>query len=360
MCTTCQLPALNEAAAEAFGERMLETINSGMLSLMVSVGHRTGLFDSMAGQPFRDSTEIAGEAGLNERYVREWLGAMVTGRIVEYDDATRCYRLPEAHAACLTRAAGADNLAGFTQYLGVLAGVEDRIVGCFERGGGVSYEEFPRFQAVMAEDSGQSVLPALEEHILPLVPGLVDRLEQGIDVLDVGFGLGRALNLLARRFPKSRFTGYEISEEGLTAARSEAEAHGTTNLRVVKQDAAKFGDVESFDLVCSFDAVHDQADPAAMLRNIRRALRKDGVYLMQDIDTQSDVGRNRDHPLGPMIYTISCMHCMTVSLAAGGLGLGAAWGVDTAQRMLREAGFGSTEVHRLAHDPQNAYFVNRR
>jgi SAM-dependent methyltransferase len=360
MCTTCQLPALNESAAEAFGERMLQTINSGMIALMVSVGHRTGLFDSMAGQPFRDSREIAAAAGLNERYVREWLGAMVTGAIVDYDDATRRYRLPGEHAACLTRSAGADNMAGFTQYLSVLGSVEDRIVECFENGGGVSYDEFPRFQAVMAEDSGQSVLPTLVDQILPLAPGLVARLEEGIDVLDVGFGLGRALNLLARRFPNSRFTGYEISDEGLLAARSEAEAHGTTNLRVVKQDAAGFSDVEAFDLICSFDSVHDQADPAAMLRNIHRALRPGGVYLMQDIDTRSDVGLNRDHPLGPMIYTISCMHCMTVSLAAGGEGLGAAWGVDTAERMLGEAGFRQIEVSRLPHDVQNAYFVNRK
>jgi len=203
------------------------------------------------------------------------------------------------------------------------------------------------------------VLPALEERILALVPGLVERLEAGIDVLDVGFGLGKALNLMARRFPNSRFTGYEISDEGILAARAEAEASGSGNVRFVKQDAAGFEDREAFDLICSFDAVHDQADPRAMLRNIRRALRPGGVYLMQDIDTRSEVGENLEHPLGPMIYTISCMHCMTVSLAAGGLGLGAAWGVDTAERMLREAGFGSVEVHRLEHDVQNAYFVNR-
>ncbi len=358
MCTTCQLPTTT--SADAFGEQLLETINHGMTGLMISVGHRTGLFDSMASHGFRDSQQIADAAGLDERYVREWLGAMVTGRIVEYDPATRRYRLPDAHAACLTRAAGADNMAAFTQYLAVLGGVEDRIVDCFERGGGVPYSEFPRFQAVMAEDSGQSVLPALKEQILTLVPGLIERLESGIDVLDVGFGLGRVLNQMARQFPRSRFIGYEISDEGLTAARAEAEAHGTRNLRVVKQDAARIDDSAAFDLVCSFDSVHDQADPAAMLRNIHRALRPDGIYLMQDIDTRSDVGENLDHPLGPMIYTISCMHCMTVSLAAGGAGLGAAWGTDTAERMLAEAGFSGTEIRRLPHDVQNAYFINRK
>ena len=360
MCTTCQLPPVDEAATDAFAERLLDVLNHGSLGIMLSIGHRTGLFDAMQGQPPLTSSQLADRAGLNERYVREWLGAMVTGRIVNYDSPAGTYQLPDAHAACLTRAAAPNNLAAFTQYIPLLGAMEDRILECFEQGGGVPYSEFDRFQTVMAEDSGQTVLPALLDAILPLVPGLVGRLESGIEVLDVGFGMGKALNLMAKRFPNSRFTGYEISEEGILAAQAEADALGNRNVRFVQQDAADFNDREAFDLICTFDAVHDQADPAALLANIRRALRPDGVYLMQDIDTHTDVGENVDHPMGTMLYTISCLHCMTVSLAAGGAGLGAAWGVELASQMLGDAGFEHIQIERLPHDVQNAYFVVRK
>ena len=184
---------LDQAKAEAFAGRLLDVLNNGGLALMISVGHRTGLFDAMSEFPPATSEEIAQKAGLNERYVREWLGAMVTGRIVTYHPDTRKYSLPAEHAAFTTRPAGADNIAVFTQYISVLGNVEDEIVECFRNGGGVPYSKFPRFHTVMAEDSGQSVLANLESAVLPVVPGMIDRLKQGIKVLDVGCGSGWAL-----------------------------------------------------------------------------------------------------------------------------------------------------------------------
>ena len=360
MCTSCQLPTIDEAATDQFAEHLLDVLNHGALATMISIGHRTALFDTMKTLPPSTSHQIADAANLDERYVREWLGAMVTGRVVEYDAQLDHYHLPPAHAACLTRDAAPNNLAAFTQYIPLFGTVEDGIVECFEEGGGLPYSAFPRFQSVMAEDSGQSVLPALLEDILPLVPDLISKLEQGIDVLDVGFGRGKALNLMAKTFPNSRFTGYEISEEGTRYARAEAEAAGLTNIKFDIVDAAGFQDSEAFDLICTFDAVHDQADPDALLRNIQRALRPDGTYLMQDIDASSNVGGNLDHPMGTLLYTISCMHCMTVSLAEGGEGLGAMWGVEVAQERLEGAGFSAIDIKRLPHDPQNAYYIVRK
>lgn len=362
MCTTCNVISNFDASrTEAFAGSLIDTMNKGALALMISVGHRTGLFDVMAtlSEP-ATSEEIAEHAGLNERYVREWLGAVSTGRIVEYDRAQKRYFLPREHAALLTRAAGADNIATLTQYIAELGSVESRIVDCFRNGGGVSYDEFPRFHEVMADDSGQSVLPALIEHILPLAPGLTAALERGIDVLDVGCGRGRALMLLAEQFPQSRFTGYEISEQAIDWATREAARRELSNLRFVYQDAAGIADREAFDAVFTFDSVHDQARPQQVLDNIYRALKPEGVYLMQDIDTHSEVGDNLEHPIGPLIYAISCMHCMSVSLAQGGEGLGAAWGVELAQQMLSRAGFTRVEIHRLKHDIQNAYFIMRK
>ena len=350
----------DDKKAEAFGDHMMDVLNMGSLALMISIGHRTGLFDTMAELAPSTSQQISDAASLNERYVREWLGAMLTGGFVEYDSPAKTYSLPAEHAAFLTRAASPDNVAAFAQYVPLLGSIEDQIVECFKHGGGVPYSAFPRFQEVMAEDSGQTVVPVLLSHILPLADGLTERLEAGIDVLDVGCGAGRALNIMAAEFPSSRFTGADISEEGLELGRAEAATRGLTNLSFEARDATDLAYREEFDLVTTFDSVHDQAAPDKMLASIGRALRNDGLYLMQDIKASSDVQNNIDHPAGPFLYTISTMHCMTVSLAADGAGLGTMWGTELAQKMLGDAGFAKVEVKQFDHDFQNEYFLSTK
>ncbi|NIP73956.1 MAG: methyltransferase domain-containing protein [Gammaproteobacteria bacterium] len=327
---------------------------------MVSIGHRTGLFDVMGRSGAANCQDLATAAGLNERYVREWLGAMVTGGIVEIDPATGRYTLPAEHAASLTREANADNMAVFAQYIGVLGAVEDDIVQCFVNGGGVPYERYPRFHEVMAEDSGQSVLSSLESHILPLVPGLSERLEAGIRILDLGCGRGRILHSLAQRYPNSRFSGIDLSEEAIAHARAAASAQGLTNLELIAADLSDFdrtAEPEAFDFVTTFDAIHDQARPLNVLRGIHCTLKGDGVYLMQDISGTGHAHKDVEHPLGNLLYTISCMHCMTVSLAQGGEGLGAMWGEEKTREYLKRAGFGSVTTRRLDHDVQNNWYV---
>lgn len=346
--------------AEEFGEKMLGVLNGAALALMTSVGHRTGLFDVMANLPASDSDTIARETGLDERYVREWLGAMVTGGFVEYDAETQTYFLPREHAAALTREARPNNMAATAQWIALLGGVEDDVVRCFERGGGVPYAAYERFHAVMCEESDQTVVAVLVDTILPTVPGLVAQLEAGIDVLDVGCGSGRALNLMASAFPKSRFSGYDLSPEAIASAKVEATGRGLTNVHFEVRDVADVHEAGSFDLVTAFDAIHDQAQPAEVLEAISSALRPGGTFLMQDIAGTSHVDKDVDHPIGPFLYTISTMHCMTVSLSAGGAGLGAMWGSDLARRMLGDAGFSKVEVHSLPHDVINYYYVSRK
>lgn len=351
---------LDQTKSEAFAQRMLDILNSGAIALMTSIGHRTGLFDVMAELPPATSHQIAEAAGLNERYVREWLGAMVTGLVMDYSPATDKYALPPEHAAFLTRSASPDNIAAFAQYIPLLGTVEDQVIECFHKGGGVPYSAYKRFHQVMAEDSGQTVVAALTEAVLPLVPGLLQVLELGIDVLDVGCGSGRALNKMASAFPESRFKGYDISEEAIDTARTEAELLGLTNIQFQVKDAATLDEVAQYDLITTFDAVHDQSRPDLVLKGIHRALRSDGVYLMQDIRASSYVDNNLDHPAAPLLYTVSCLHCMTVSLASGGMGLGAMWGEEMALEMLEEAGFMNLEIQRLAHDFQNNYYIAKK
>ncbi len=358
MATTIET-SLDAQATERFADRLLEVVNHGAVGIGLSVGHRTGLFDTLATLPPATSQAIADAAALDERYVREWLGAMVTARIVDFDRQTREYWLPPHHAALLTRSAAPNNIAVTAQWLAVLAGVEDQIVECFREGGGVPYEAFGRFHEVMAEESAQTVVAALFDHILPLAPGLTDRLRAGIDVLDVGCGRGRALLAMASEYPTSRFRGYDLSADAVEGAAAEAAEMGLANVQFSQVDAACMPDEGQVDLVTAFDIVHDQAAPDVVLRNLHRALRPGGLLLMQDISTHTPLESNVDHPLGPFLYTISYTHCMTVSLAQGGAGLGTCWGREMAETMLAEAGFRDVEVHTLEHDIQNFFYLAR-
>lgn len=343
-----------------FPDRLLDILNSASLALMLSVGHRARLFDDMAEMDWATSDEIARRAEKNERYVREWLGAMTVGRIVEYDPASRRYRLPPEHAAALTRKAAPNNMAPFFQYVPMMGAVEDRILDCFDKGGGVPYEAFARFHDVMAEDSEQTVVSALEDHVLPLVPELGARLREGIDALDVGCGRGRALMRLAELFPKSRFTGYDLSEIAVGRAREEATQRGLKNLCFAAKDLTEWREAPNYDFITALDAIHDQKAPDRVLSGIYSALRPGGIFLMQDIRASSRLENNLDHPSAPFLYTVSCLHCMTVSLAQDGAGLGAVWGEEKAREMLAAAGFTDVRVHNLAHDFQNSFFVMKK
>lgn len=359
MCSKC-IPQIDTANVEAFGEKLVGILNSSGLALMISVGHRTGLLDEMAEMGPATSHEIAQDANLNERYVREWLGAMVTGGIVMYDETDGTYHLPAEHAALLTRAASPDNAASTMQWVSVLGQVESEIVDCFHQGGGVHYSAFSRFHDVMADESAQTVVAALGEHILPLVPEMIDQLNAGIDVLDVGCGSGGALNSLAAQYPNSSFTGYDFSEEAIAKANAEAAARGLSNIKFVVKDVAEIGETAAYDLIFAFDAIHDQGQPAKVLTEINAALRDNGTFLMQDISSSSHLEKNMDNPIGPFLYTISTMHCMTVSLAQGGAGLGTCWGRELACEMLDDAGFDNVQVHALDHDMFNNYFIARK
>ncbi|MCA9018401.1 MAG: methyltransferase domain-containing protein, partial [Planctomycetaceae bacterium] len=286
MCNNCNLN-IDAERTDEFGQKLLQIVNHSGLSLMISLGHRSRLFDTMSEMEHATSGEIAEQTGLNERYVREWLGAMVTGGIIEYDPVLKTYFLPPEHAALLTRAAGSNNFATTMQWFSVLGTVEDKILNCFQEGGGVPYSEFARFHEVMAEESYTSVVCGLFEHILPLVPGLEDKLKAGIDVLDIGCGSGLALIEMAAAFPASRFTGYDISEESIGRAKQSAAERGVSNVTFQVQDVSQINVHDAFDLITAFDVIHDQAKPDKVLSEVNAALRPGGTFLMQDIAASS-------------------------------------------------------------------------
>ena len=339
-----------------FSNYMIDVINKGSLSIMLSVGHRTKLFDILSSLPPSSVKEIASKAKLNERYVKEWLGAMVTGKIIEYDPVNEKFWFAEEKSKYLTREKNIYNFAASMQWIPILSQVEDEIVECFKNGGGVPYSSYKRFHEVMAEESYQTVVVGLIDHILPLVPNLVADLENGIRVLDIGCGKGKAINIMARHFPKSTFHGYDLSKEAIDGATKEGKDLNNSNVFFKVHDILDLGLKNEFDLITAFDAIHDQPKPDLVLKNINRSLSNKGVFLMQDILASTPLKDNISHQLGTFLYTISCMHCMSVSLSQNGAGLGAMWGKEKAISMLKEAGFVNVQVKTLPHDFQNYYY----
>jgi SAM-dependent methyltransferase len=321
-----------------FSNYMTDVMNKSSLAIMLSIGHRTKLFDVLSTLPPSTIKEIASKSNLNERYVKEWLGAMVTAKIIDYDSNCDKFSLPKEKSVYLTRENNIYNFAASMQWIPILSQVEDEIIECFAKGGGVPYSSYKRFHEVMAEESNQTVVVGLVDHILPLVPNLIADLKSGITVLDIGYG-------------------YDFSEEAIDSAMKEGRDMNNSNVFFKVHDILNLRAKDKFDLIIAFDAIHDQPKPDLVLQNIYQSLSHKGVFLMQDILASTPLKDNISHPLGTFLYTISCMHCMTVSLSQNGAGLGAMWGKEKAVSMLKEAGFDNIEVKTLPHDFQNYYYI---
>lgn len=356
---TTQGQPLDETRVKAFAETLFGLYTGGMLTHLVDIGHTTGLFETASEGP-ATSHELAERAGLHERYVREWLGAMVTGGIFSYEPTNGVYSLPAEHAVCLTGPTSG-NLAPFSLLTTHLAKHVGQVTRAFREGGGVPYEDFrPEFTSVMDALGRGGFDEQLLSCWLDLVPGLRERLTAGVQVADVGCGTGHALVLLAQAFPASTFVGYDISAEAVASARSEAAECGVGNARFEVSDAATLTVDDPVDFVFVFDAIHDQVAPDEVLRRIHGMLTPGGRFLMFEPHASSNLEDNIAHPLAPFLYSISTLHCLTISLAHDGAGLGTVWGEQLARRLLGDAGFAEVTVREVPDDPVNALYVARR
>jgi SAM-dependent methyltransferase len=347
----------DEARSREFGGALVGMYSGAVLTQLIAVGHETGLFHAGAEGP-ASSLELAERAGLDERYVREWLGAMTTGGVFTYDPEARTYELPPEHAVWLVgdRASNAAPMSLMLNHFGTLL---PRLVECFREGGGIPYSAFrPEFTDRMDDLWRRIYDEKLLDGFIGPVAGLPERLRAGIEVADIGCGTGHVVNLLADAYPASRFVGYDIASDAIAAAEDEAKAMGVTNARFEVLDVAQLPSESKLDLITAFDAIHDQVDPAGVVSKIRGAMADGGIFLMVDFKFSSNLEDNVGNPFAPLYYGISTMHCMTTSLADGGAGLGAVWGIQTARRMLADAGF--TEVEVLdSPRPQNCIYVCR-
>jgi len=354
-----------------FSKRLTTILNCGALNLAMALGYRTHLFDVMdVFESPQTVSVVAKRAGLNERYIKEWLGVMVSGGIVELSQSSSgddLFYLPKEHADLITRRAGNSNLGVYTQEIPLLTtcAMEPVLQG-FSTGEGVTYRHYPAFYEFMAQLANAKHRAVLVDKFLPSVAEgqLIERLRSGIHVCDLGCAEGIAVMLMAEAFPNSQFMGIDISDESIEKARGEASSKRLRNVSFLNLDAAFLKDnrqlLESFDYVTAFDSIHDQTRPLDALINVHAILKQGGLFSMVDIAASSYLSDNRDHPMGPFLYTVSLMHCMPVGLVDGGAGLGMMWGRQGAVKMLNEAGFRMVQVLDIPDDPFNLHFLCKK
>jgi SAM-dependent methyltransferase len=354
--TTEAAVPFDPAKVEAFAGRLMPMLMGGLLSYLVDIGDRTGLFAAAAKGP-GTSDEIAERAGLHERYVREWLSAMATAGVVEYDPAAATFVLPPEHAALLV---GPGSMAPLAYTNTVFAQYIPELTRVFREGGGIPYAAYcPDFSEAMEAMSRGGFDQFLVDAYLPLAPGLTERLTAGANVADIACGAGHALVVLAKAFPRSHFVGYDLDDGALTRARDDAAAEGLTNVGFEHADIAELPVDEPFDVVFVFDAVHDQVDPAAVLARVRQAIAPDGIFFLREPHAADTLEANIGNPMAPAMYSVSTLHCLTVSLAHDGAGIGTAFGEQHARQLLTDAGFDDPTVSPAPGQPLAAVYVTR-
>jgi ubiquinone/menaquinone biosynthesis C-methylase UbiE len=356
---------------ENFSKKMTEILNYGALNLAMGIGYRTGLFDVMDGfDSPRTVSAIAEKAGLNARYVKEWLGVMVCGGIVELtvDDAGKdLFFLPEEHGDLMATRSGHNNIGLYTQEIPLLTTCAmDPVVQGFNSGEGVGYDQYPKFQDFMSQLANAKHQQVLIDQFLPSIENgqLIQRLEAGIRVCDIGCGEGIALMLMAKAYPASEFVGMDISEEVIMQAETSVKQQGIRNVTFLQRDATTLKEDrtlhKSFEYVTAFDVIHDLTRPLEALESVYSILKPGGMFSMVDIAASSSLPENKTHPMGPFLYTVSLMHCMPVGLVDGGKGLGMMWGEQRAVEMLKDAGFTQVEVLEIPTDSFNGHYYCRR
>jgi len=336
-------PELNWDKVKKFSAQVSNDIGAAMLGAMSYIGDRLGIFKSLAEGAPLSSVELAEKTGLDERYLREWLGAMTAAEYLNYDPASKRYSMPAENAMILAREESPFFMGGFIQGIIPNLSVTPKVLEAFRTGKGVRQSEYPpeTFES-MERSTANMYRNQLVKHWLPAMPHVVKALEEGGSALDVGCGSGRCAMTLAQTFPKAKIFGYDAHPGSLERARNNARAAGLgerISFEVVdctRLPAAKF------DFISTFDVVHDSIDPLGLLRSIRTALRPGGTYLMVEVNVSARLEDNIS-AMGRMMYSMSTLYCMSVSLGGGGAGIGACMGEEKARELARAAGFSSFE-----------------
>jgi SAM-dependent methyltransferase len=349
---------VDRAKIDAFLDRFIE-LSAGATTIgLLAVADRSGLSRHLGEVGGGTVDELARGAGLESRYVLEILSGLAAAGVVAYDPASRRFDLPAEHALFISDESSPYFMGGFLDVLPAFLGQLDGVAHATVHGGGVPFDDFGE-AAVRGISRAQtpSQRTFLLSRWLPAVPGLMSRLDSGIRVADVGCGSGTVPILLAEAFSESHVIGYDTSEESIAAATERSE--GLKSVEFEVRDVVDLPLDPPFELILTFDVIHDLTDPLGGLRRIREALAEDGQYLMMEPNASSNLEDNLT-PRGAMLYGTSTLHCLTQSLAGGGMGLGASWGRQRAEEMAAETGFGSFQPLEELTNKFSAFYLLTR
>lgn len=352
---------LDRDALKRFAIRLMGIYGDAALVQMIDLGARTGLTAAVAEAP-GTSAELAARTGLVERYVREWLHGMATGTILDHDPTTGRFSLPQERAACLT-GDSFYNTAAMAQVVANGNRNNERLAEAFRTGGGIAYSEQPDDVVARMDAMGRARYDTfLVDAYLTVDEDLHGALVAGADVCDVGCGSGHVANLVALAFPECRVEGVDADPAAIEAARAEAAELGLDNVAFSVADATSLPPA-SFDVVTSFDVIHDLPRPGAALEAIHAALRSDGTFLMYDGGAPALLEEQAALPWSTMMYGISLNACLANAMADpaadGSEALGPMWPREAAEAALRAAGFDLAGVHPVKGDPMNVLYVAR-
>jgi ubiquinone/menaquinone biosynthesis C-methylase UbiE len=330
---------LDQEKLEAFVERIVLDVGTAMRGGLMYIGDRLGIFAELAQCGPVTAAELARRTGLNKRYLREWLGSMTTAEYLEHDSEGDTYFLPPEHALPLAEEDFPFFAGGLVQMIVPTVTVAPQVAEAFKSGGGVTQDQYlPDMYEAIERLTAPWYMHQLVQTWLPALPGVMEKLEAGGSACDVGCGSGRAPITIAKALPAAEVHGYDVHGGSIERARHKAQAEGVAEqVTFTVGDGAQLPE-DRFDLISTFDVVHDSVDPVGLMSAIRKALREDGTYLMLEMNASGDVEENRN-PLGKLLYNVSTLYCMTTSLAHGGAGIGACMGAEKARELAYAAGF---------------------
>ncbi len=348
---------------ERFSQRVAGSVAAGMNCAISSLGDSLGLYRALRELRIAGSQELADHAGLNERWVREWLRHQACMGQIEHDaESDRFYLTPEAVAVLVDNTHPAYFGGAFesaTSSFGSLPG----LVESFRSGIGLSYDDHgPGCASGIERMTRYFNEFTLVPKVLPLLDGVVEKLQRGARAADVGCGAGVATMAMAAAFPNSQFVGYDISNHALERARQSLAHVDLPNLRFVNPREEPMPTEPTFDFITTFDVIHDAPHPQPLLNAIYHALRDDGTFLCEDIRSFPTFRENLElHPLAGLLYGFSIMVCMSSALSTrDGAGLGTlGFNEEVARQMTTVAGF--TRFRRVDYDnPMNNYYEVRK
>jgi len=347
-------------AANLFAFRVWNYKQGELVSVLIHLGDRLGLYRALDGRGPTTAGELADATGLHPRWLLEWLRGNAAAELVESDDGVH-FALGDAGAAVLADEDGSIFFAAGAFSSLYDAQFADDLADSFRTGQGMPYDRRGPGGAHQTERSlGPWARQALVPVIVPAIDGLHDALTRGIDVADVGCGAGVALTALAKAYPASRFTGFELSRHALERAERRVADLGLDNVELRLERAEQLPDDGRYRFVLTFDCLHDMTRPDLAIAAIRRALADDGVWLIKDIRCTGHWERDRRNPMLAMMYGFSIASCMSSALSEpDGMGLGTVgFDTTTAERMVRDADFSRFTVHDF-DDPANLYYEVR-